>query len=159
MTLRIVCDSVADLPPEVAKKLGITMVPLLVRFGEEVYRDAVDINVEEFYQKLVSSKILPVTSVPPPVAFAETYDKLAEEAQEILVITLSSRLSGTYNVALQSIGLMKKPCRVVLDSQVAALAEGFLVIKAARAAQVWASLDEAVKLVKETTPKCISGRP
>ncbi|MFH0847158.1 MAG: DegV family protein [Chloroflexota bacterium] len=154
VTLRIVCDSVADLPPEVLKELGITTIPLLVRFGDEVYRDAVDLSVSEFYQKLMNSRVLPVTSVPPPVAFAETYDRLAGEADEILVITLSSRLSGTYSVALQSIGLMKKPCRVVVvDSQVAALAEGFVVVKAAQVAKAGASLDEAVKVVKETIPR------
>ena len=123
MTVKIVTDSVADLPAQVVKELGITVIPLNVRFGEEVYRDGVDLTAEQFYDKLIHNKILPVTSVPSPGSFAETYDKLAEETDEILVIILSSKLSGTYEVALQSIGLMKRKCRVeVVDSLFAAAA-------------------------------------
>jgi DegV family protein with EDD domain len=154
MTVRIVTDSVADLPPEVVKELGITIVPLHVRFGEEVYRDGIDLTVDEFYSKLAHSKILPVTSVPSPGAFAEAYDKLAEETDEILAIVLTSRLSGTYDVALQSIGLMKRKCRVeVIDSQLAVMAQGFLVIKAVKAAQAGTGLDELVDLVRSDIPR------
>ena len=154
MTVRIVTDSVADLPPQVVKELGITIIPLNVRFGEEVYRDGIDLTSEQFYQKLTTSKILPVTSVPSPGTFAEAYDKLAEETDEILAIILSSKLSGTYEVARQSIGLMKRKCRVeVVDSQWAVMAEGFLVITAARAAQAGASLDELLGIVRDNIPR------
>ena len=147
MTVKIVTDSVADLSSEMASKLGITVVPLNVRFGTKVYRDGVDLTAEQFYDKLKHSETLPVTSVPPPGSFAEAYDKLAGETDEILAIILSSRLSGTYEVALQSIGLMKKKCRVeVVDSQWAAMAEGLIVIAATRAAQAGTSLDELLDL-------------
>ncbi len=148
MAVRIVTDSVADLPPQVAKDLDIAIVPLDVRFGTEVYRDGVDLTPEQFYERLESSKILPVTSVPPPATFAETYDRLAEETDQVLVITLTSKLSGTHQVALQSVGLMRKKCRVkVVDSQWAVMAEGLIVITAARAAQAGASLDDLLALV------------
>ncbi len=148
MTVKIVTDSVSDLPPEVAKELGITVVPLIVRFGTEVFRDGVDLTTEQFYEKLTHSKILPTTSVPSPGTFAEVYDKLAEETDEILAVILTSKLSATYEVALQSIGLMKRKCRVeVIDSQCAVMAEGMIVIAAARAANAGASLDEVIKLV------------
>jgi len=147
MTVKIVTDSVSDLPPEIAEELGITVIPLNVRFGEEVYRDGVDLTTEQFYEKLKHGNTLPVTSVPSPGTFAEAYDKLAQETGEILVITLSSKLSGTYEVALQSIGLMKKKCRVeVIDSQWAVMAQGFIVITAARAANAGASLDEVMNI-------------
>jgi len=147
MTVKIITDSVADLPPQVAKELGITVIPILVRFGEEIYRDGIDLTTEQFYERLRHSKILPVTSVPSPATFAETYDKLAEETDEILVIALSSRLSGTYDVALQSVGLMKRKCRVeVIDSQWAVMAQGFTVITAAKAAQAGSSLDEVMDI-------------
>ena len=147
MTVKIVTDSVADLPSQVVEELGITVVPLNVRFGEEVYRDGIDLTTEQFYHKLEHSEILPVTSVPSPAAFAEAYDKLVEETDEILVITLSARLSGTYDVALQSVGLMKRKCRVeIVDSQWAVMAEGFMVMAAARAAEAGASLDELVDI-------------
>jgi len=154
MPVKVVTDSVSDLPPQVIEELGITVIPLNVRFGEKVYRDGIDLTTEQFYQQLVHSKTLPVTSVPTPAAFAEAYDKLSEEADEILAIMLSAKLSGTYEVARQSIGLMKRKCRVeVVDSQWAVMAEGFLVIAAARAAQAGASLDEVLEVVRGNIPR------
>ncbi len=151
MSVRIVTDSVSDLPSEVAEELGITVIPLNVRFGTEVYRDGIDLTAEQFYEKLKHSKTLPVTSVPSPATFVEAYDKLAEETNEILAIIVSSKLSGTYEVALQSIGLMKRKCRVeVIDSRWATMAQGFIVIKGARAAQAEASLDEVIDVTRET---------
>jgi len=147
----VVTDSVADLPPEVAEELGITIVPLVVRFGTELYRDGIDIGPDEFYQRLKTAKVLPATSVPPPVAFADAYDRLAERASSIAVITLTSKLSATYQVALQAVGLMKKKCRVeVLDSQWAIMCQGFITIAAAKAARGGASLDEVLDAARRT---------
>ncbi len=154
MTVRIVTDSVADVPSQVAGELGITAIPLNVRFGEKVYRDGIDLTAEQFYRKLRYTKALPVTSVPSPGAFAEAYNKLAEETDEILAIILSSKLSATFEVALQSIGLMKRKCRVeVVDSQWATMAEGFVVMTAAKAANAGASLDEVIALTRNTIPR------
>ena len=151
MIVKIVTDSVADLPPHVAKEFGITVVPLVVRFGTDVYRDGLDLSPNGFYDKLKTSKIMPVTSVPSPSAFADEYDRLAEETNEIVVITLSSKLSGTYEVAQQAVGLMKKQCRVeVLDSQWVVMAQGFIVITAARASQSGASIDEVLDIARQT---------
>lgn len=147
MTVKVVTDSVSDIPPQVVEELGITVIPLNVRFGEEVYRDGIDLTTEQFYEKLVHSKTLPVTSVASPATFAEAYDRLAEETDEILAIMLTSKLSATCEVALQSVGLMKRKCRVeVVDSRWAVMAEGFVVIAAARSAQAGASLDELIDL-------------
>jgi len=154
MTVRIVTDSVADLPSQVVQELGISVVPLNVRFGTEVYRDGVDLTAEQFYERLKYSKVLPVTSVPSPGTFAEVYDKLAEETDEILAIILSAKLTGTYEVALQSVGLMKKESRVeVVDSGWATMAEGFIVMKAAQAAQTGISLDEVIDITRKTIPR------
>jgi DegV family protein with EDD domain len=154
MTVKIVTDSVADLPVQIADELGITIVPLHVRFGSDVYRDGVDLTAEQFYYRLKDSQTLPVTSVPAPADFATAYDKLSEETEEILVITLSAKLSGTYDVALQSAGLMKRQCRVeVIDSRLAVMAQGFVVIAAAKAANDGASLDEVVAVVHHNIPR------
>jgi DegV family protein with EDD domain len=154
VTVRVVTDSVADLPSQVVKELGITVIPLLVRFGERLYRDGIDLTADEFYDMLARSKTFPVTSVPSPATFAEAYDKLAEETDEILAIIVSSRLSGTYEVALQSIGLMKRKCRVeVVDSRWATMALGFIVMKAAMAAQARASLDKVIEVTRKTIPR------
>jgi DegV family protein with EDD domain len=147
----IVTDSVADLPPQVAEEFSITVVPLVVRFGTELYRDGLDLSSDQFYEKLRTNKALPATSVPPPLAFADAYDKLAEKTNEIAVITLTSKLSATYQVALQAVGLMKKRCRVeVLDSQWAVMALGFITIAAAKAAQSGAGLDEVLDVARHT---------
>jgi DegV family protein with EDD domain len=149
MAVRVVTDSVADLPPQVAQELGITVVPLNVRFGTEVYRDGIDLTTEEFYERLKDSQTLPVTSVPTPAAYAEVYNKLAEETDEILAVAVSAKLSGTYAVALQSAGLLKRKCRVeVLDSRWAVMAQGFIAITAARAAQAGASLGEVLAVAR-----------
>jgi len=147
-SVAIVTDSVADLPHHIAVELGITVVPLVVRFGTDVYQDGLDLNPDQFYGKLKTSKILPLTSVPSPATFADAYDKLAEK-NDIVVITLTSKLSATYQVALQSAGLMKKQCRVeVVDSQWAVMAQGFISIAAAKAAQAGASLDEVLEVAR-----------
>ena len=147
----IVTDSVADLPPQVAEELGITVVPLVVRFGTELYRDGLDLDPDQFYGKLKTSRALPATSVPPPAAFADAYNKLSEKTNEIVVVCLTSKLSATYQVALQAVGLLKRRCRIeVLDSQWAVMAQGFIAIAAARAARSGASLDEVLDVARHT---------
>jgi DegV family protein with EDD domain len=147
----IMTDSVADLPPQVAEEFGITVVPLVVRFGTELYRDSLDLSPDQFYEKLRTNKVLPATSVPPPAAFADAYNTLAEKTNEIAVISLTSKLSATYQVALQAIGLIKKQCRVeVLDTQWAVMAQGFIAIAAAKAAQSGANLDEVLDVARNT---------
>jgi DegV family protein with EDD domain len=154
MTVKIVTDSVADLPPDVVEELGITVIPLLVRFGEEVYRDGIDLTAEQFYQKLQENKVFPGTSVPSPKTVANAYDSVADSADAILAITLSSKLSGTYDVAKHSIELMEKKCRVeVLDSEWAAMPEGFIVMEAARAARDGASLEEVIARARRAIPR------
>jgi DegV family protein with EDD domain len=154
VTVRIVTDSVADLSPQLVKELGVSVIPLSVRFGDEVYRDGIDITPDQFYEKIKTSKVFPNTSVPSPADFIQVYDKLAEKTDEILVILVSARLSATYEVARQSIELMKRKCRVeLLDSETATMAEGFIVMKAAKAAQSGASLDEVIKVARQTIPR------
>lgn len=151
MTVKIITDSVADLPPEIVKELGITIIPINICFGNEVYSDGIDITVEEFYQRLERSKIMPTTAVPPLGVFAETYDSVAEETDEILIITLSSKLSGFYSAAIQAIELMKKKRHIyVVDSRWVIMTEGFIVMSAARAAREGASFGEVLEIVNRT---------
>jgi DegV family protein with EDD domain len=150
----IVTDSVADLSPQLVAELGVSVVPLSVRFGDEVYRDGIDITPDQFYEKLKTSKVFPNTSVPAPADFIQVYDKLAEKTDEILVILVTSRLSATCEVARQSIEKMKRKCRVeLLDSRTATTAEGFIVMAAARAAKAGAKLDEVIMIARQTIPR------
>ena len=154
MPVKIITDSVADIPTQIVTELGITVIPAILHFGEETYRDGIDLSTDQFYEKLVSSQVMPVTSVPSLGMFAEVYTRLSEETDEILAITLSSKLSGLYNAALQSIDLVESKCRLeVVDSKWAVMAQGFIVIEAARAAQTGASLDEVLEVVNRNIPR------
>lgn len=100
MAVRIVVDSTADIPADRAREFGITVVPLTVLFGDESFRDGVDLTGQEFYRRLASSSVVPTTSTPPPALFEEFYHKLvAEGATGILAMHISSSLSATYSVS------------------------------------------------------------
>ena len=149
MTVRIVTDSVADIPSPVAAKLGITVVPLNVVFNSVTYRDGVDMTTDEFYQALKSSRVSPTTSSPAPQVFSQVYDKLAEETGEILVITIGSKLSATGDSALKAVEIMKKKCQVaVIVSEMAMMAEGLVVIAAAEAARAGANFQDLIKMTR-----------
>jgi len=152
--VKIVTDSLSDITSDIAEGLGITVVPLTVLFGRESFLDRVTITTDEFYHRLTHGDIWPTTTQPPPSVFVEVYNKLAEETDEILVITLSSKLSGTYESALNARGSVRKECRIeVIDSLAVAMGLGLVVIAAAKAAQDGASLDAVVDLVHSAIPR------
>lgn len=98
MKTRIIVDSTADLMPEIKERVHI--VPLTLRFGEEEFIDGVTIDHKRFYEKLVECDVLPVTSQATPHAFAKEYEKAAKAGECAVVITISSKLSGTYQSAM-----------------------------------------------------------
>jgi DegV family protein with EDD domain len=152
--LKIVTDSLSDITSGLAGELGISVVPVYVRFGEKVYRDRVEITTEEFYRRLTHEATLPTTTQPTPSDFAEVYNKLAKETNEILVVTLSSKLSGTYQSAVHAKEMVEGDVRIeVIDSQTVVMGLGVIVISVARAAQAGASLEEAVALVHGAMPR------
>ncbi|HUT68504.1 MAG TPA: DegV family protein [Dehalococcoidales bacterium] len=147
MRVKVVTDSVSDISTAIAAELGITVVPLNIAFNGYAYRDGVDMTTDEFYKKLEYEEIHPTTSTPAPQVFAEAYDRLADETDGILVITIGRKLSATGDSAFKGIEAMKKKCRVkVVVSGFAMMAEGLLAIAAAKAARDGAGLDELVKL-------------
>ncbi len=149
MTVKIVTDSLSDITSDIAEGLGITVVPLTVTFGKESFLDRVTMTTDEFYYKLTHDANWPKTTQPPPGDFVDIYNKLARETDEILVITLSSKLSGTYESALNAKGMVEKECRIeVIDSLTVAMALGLIVISAAKAIQAGANLDKVADLVR-----------
>ena len=98
MSVKIIVDSTCDFEPEERQALGIEMIPLTVQFGEEIFRDGIDITKEEFFQRLRASKELPHTSQINPATFLEVYERLGADGSELLVMTISKNLSGTYNI-------------------------------------------------------------
>lgn len=148
--VKIVTDSLSDITSDVAQGLGITVVPLTVLFGHETYLDRVTITTDEFYRRLINGTVWPTTTQPTPKAFADVYDKLAAETDEILVVTVSSKLSGTYQSATGGKSMMTKQCRVeVIDSQTVAMGLGLIVLAAAKKAQAGAKLNELVDFVNK----------
>jgi len=153
MTVKIVTDSSADLPPQLAQQLGITVVPLYVRFGSEVYRERVDITDEEFYQRLLHGPTHPVTIQPSPQDFVNAYQELSPEADGIVSIHISSKLSGTCNSALQGKEMIDKGCPIeVFDSQLVSVGLGLISMAAATVAKTGADLQRVVEEVKQTIP-------
>jgi len=116
MTIKIVTDSAADLPSILTEELDITVVPVYLRFGEQVYRDRVDISEEEFYQRLLHDPVHPNTTQPSPQDFASVYDKLSQEADGIISIHITSKLSGTYNSAVQGKKMVSEGCPIEIDN-------------------------------------------
>jgi DegV family protein with EDD domain len=150
MAVKIITDTLSDITGDLIDELGITIVPLYVRFGEEIFRDRIDITSEEFYRRLISENVLPSTTQPTPNDFTEVYNKLAEETDEILVIVVSSKLSGTYQSAQQAKDSLKGKCRIeIVDSLSVAMPQGLIVISAVKAVQAGAGLDEVARLSRD----------
>jgi DegV family protein with EDD domain len=151
LTVRIVTDSLSDLTADLIGNLDITLVPLTVLFGHETFLDRVTISTDEFYHRLIHGDIWPASTQPSPQDFANTYDKLCETTNEILVLILSSRLSGTYQSAMAGKSLMKtKKCRIeVIDTQTVAGGLGLVVLAAAKEAQKGTNLDKMVEFTRK----------
>ena len=138
MAVRIVTDSTVDIAEQYKK--SFTVVPLTVSFGETVYIDGVTLNKQDFYQKLVSSAELPKTSQATPDTFGKVFRELQEKGEEAVVITVSSRLSGTYQSA--RIAAEDYPNIRVVDSMNVSIASGVLAEYALRWAADGLGLDE-----------------
>lgn len=153
MTIKIVTDSTADLPPEIAKEQDISVVPLYLRFGQEVFRDMVDIDQDEFYRRLTQSNIHPSTTQPSPQDFANVYKELEKEADGIISIHATGKLSGTYNSALRGKEVAEVKCPIeVIDSEVITMGLGQLAIAANALAKAGKNLQQIVAEVKKMIP-------
>jgi DegV family protein with EDD domain len=153
MTIKIVTDSTTDLPPGLAEELGITVVPVYLRFGDEVFHDRVDISEDEFYHRLMHDPIHPSTTQPTPQDFADVYKKLAKEADGIISIHVSTKLSGTCNSALQGKEAAGTGCPIeIIDSLEVTMGLGLLAIAANTLAQSGKSLPQVVTEVKQVIP-------
>jgi DegV family protein with EDD domain len=155
MKVSVVTDSTSDLPLEVAKGLGITVVPAQIQFGEQVFRDGVELNADDFYRRLQSSPVLPKTSPASISTFNSIYRTVAEEADAIISIHVAARLSVTYDIARQASADLKCPVAIV-DSQTASMACGLLVIIAAKAARAGESLKDIERLVQQSIPNTVT---
>jgi DegV family protein with EDD domain len=153
MVIKIVTDSTADIPVELAEKLGITVVPEYLRFGEKMLKDRVDIDEDEFYKRLVNDPILPNTAQPSPDDFAAIYKEVAKTADGIISIHLSAKLSGTYNSAVSGKAASGVKCPIeVIDSRVVTMGLGELAIAANEMAQAGKSIPEITAAINQMIP-------
>jgi DegV family protein with EDD domain len=146
--IAIVTDSTAYIPQEILKGLPVFTIPLHVIWGDETYKDNVDITQKVFYERLGSSKIMPSTSQPSPQEFVELYENIAKEYDEILSIHISSQLSGTVDSAMQAKKVLPKLKIEVVDSQSTSMGLGFLVLTAARYVQAGENLQRSKELIE-----------
>jgi len=153
----IVTDSIACLTRELVEQYGIWIVPINFYFGDKVYKDWVDITPDEAYELFLKDPESFKSSGANPGDCLEAYREASNQAKSILCITLSAKLSGLYNVALEAKERAKAELPLtsieVLDSQAVTAAEGFVALAAARAAEKGKSLAEVVKAAKEMRDK------
>jgi DegV family protein with EDD domain len=153
MTVKIVTDSMCDIPQPIIQELDITVVPASLRFGQDVYRDGIDIGPDEFYRRLEAGTVRPSTSQPTPQDFVSAYNHAGEAADGILSIHLSGKLSGTFESAMMAAKkLMPKGRDIeVVDSQSVTTGFGLLVIEAAKMAKSGMGLVELFEKIKIMT--------
>ncbi|MBY9082273.1 DegV family protein [Paenibacillus sp. HN-1] len=148
----IVTDSTSDIPPSMAVELGIEVVPLTLMFGEESFRDGIDMTPEQFYERLPRASQLPTTSQPSPVEYMNVYRRIMEQypSSPILSFHISSGLSGTYQSALLAKSMLEEEGEriTVYDSLSASYGFGLLVVHAARLSAEGKSPEEILESVE-----------
>ena len=153
MNIKIVVDSISDMPSGLIEKYGINVMPLIVRFGKDEYKDGVDLKADDFYERVAGGE-WPATSVPAVGEFAELYKDLSSDADGIISIHVSSKLSGTYNSAVQGAATLESGCPIkVVDSQQASMGIRMLALVAAKAVENGDNLETIHDKVNAAIPK------
>jgi DegV family protein with EDD domain len=149
MSLRILTDSVSDLPKDIVNKYEIEVLPLLVNFEDGSYRDGIDLTSEEFFSKLEKSKDLPTTSQVNPGQFIEVFEEVKNNGDEMICILMSSQMSGTYGAAITAKEHVGAKNVTIIESKAVTLGYGLLVIEAAKMKEEGFSREEiAIKVEK-----------
>jgi DegV family protein with EDD domain len=148
--VKIVTDSAADLSSDTAATLGVDVVPLSIRFGEQEYVDGIELTTERFWELMAESDELPATAAPSPGAFENAFRAAADAGHAAVVCpTISSKISGTYQIAVTAAAAVKGIVDVrVVDTQACTIAQATIVREAARVAGDGRSADEVVAAVE-----------
>lgn len=154
-TFAVVTDSTAYIPAEYVRKHNITVAPQVLIWGNETFRDGVDISPDDFYGRLKTAKVMPSTSQVSPATMQSIFQSLVDQGFEVLGIFISSKLSGTLQSAIQAKEMMGNAGGKVhlVDSQSTAMALGFQVLAAARALEAGTNLKEVVALAEKAHSK------
>ncbi len=161
--IAVITDSVATVPQNLVRELGILVVPLSVEVGGVVYHDGVDLAPDDLYQRMATAvpRAAPKTSQPPPGAWLVKFEEAAASADHVVCFTLSAAFSGTYSSAVQAARIFaedvppgaRRPSVKVVDTRLAAIAEGWVVIEAARAAREGAPLEAVLRRAREVAAR------
>lgn len=150
--IKIITDSTADLPLDVIEQYDLEVLPLLINFGEETYKDRVDIDLNSLLMKMQNSNDFPRTAQINPQRFTECYRKYLEQGYKILSIHLSSKMSGTYQSACIAKEMLEAEDIVVIDSLNVTSGLGLLVVKAARLKKAGLEILEIQDKITELIP-------
>jgi DegV family protein with EDD domain len=151
--VRIVTDSTADLADAQQRAAGITVVPLNVRFGDQVFRDHVDLSSDDFFARLKTSPQLPKTSQPAVGAFEEVFRRYRDAGDDVVAVLISGKVSGTVGAASAAARSVDGEHIDVIDSFTTSMALGFLAIEAARLAKAGADRKVVAERVRELVPR------
>ena len=151
----LVTDSTAYVPTELIQKHNISVVPLILVWGDEMFEDGVDILPKEFYTRLKTAKVMPSTSQATPAKMQAIFQSLVDQGMDVLGMFISSKLSGTMQSAMQAKDMMGSAGEKVtlVDSQCTSMALGFQVLAAARAMDAGASLQECAAIAEKAHEK------
>ncbi len=154
MSIAIVTDSAADLPPALAEAYGVTVVPLEVRLGSDSFRDGLDLTTADFFRR-VRAGVVPTTSQPPLGTFARVYRDLLTRHESIISIHIASEFSGTFDAAKLARQSLPVADISVVDSGSFTLGLGLQVIRAAQALRAGWGKDEVLRLLEETRRRTV----
>ncbi len=152
-SIAFVTDSTAYMPADLRKQYNIHVVPNVVNWGTQTYRDGVDITSSEFFERLKTDPVMPTTAVSGIGDFRDVYEAAAKTADAVIGVHLSAKLSGTYSAAVQARAMLPQSNITVIDSNATAMALGFVVLAAARTAMAGGSFDEAVQAANNAIPR------
>ena len=145
MAIKVVTDSTSDLPADVAESLGIEVVPLNVHFGSDVYKDRVNLMPDTFYDKLINGDVLPTTSQPSVGEFIDVYERLGSDADGIVSVHISEKLSGTMNSARLASQQANADCPIeVVDTFQVSMGVGICAMEAAEVANSDGDMNQVI---------------
>lgn len=147
----VVTDSTSYLPESMLKEFNISVAPQVLIWGDQTYRDGVDIQPSEFYTRLQGSKVMPSTSQVAVKDFHSIFERLVKEDYQVLAVLISNKLSGTIASAIQAKESFPKATIEIVDSATTAMALGFVALTTARAAAQGASMEECKSLAEHTS--------
>ena len=154
MAIRIVTDSASDIPPEIAQRYDVTVIPCYVIIGDETFRDGINLSADGFYERLGTLARPPTTAQPTPRDFEAVYRGLLEQGHQVVSIHVSSKLSGTVNSANQAVQALGDGAQVeVIDSALASLPMTLGVLEAAQAAEKSDDYRSLAQQVRESLPR------